>query len=129
MGEKDGIFSSLGLQVALSGASYGDRWFAGSGSRASTNRRFASVGSLSHFSAASNALQGRSSVRYSASKTRCAPESTCVRVCEPQYETHIEARGKKFGNKKQQCLGSVFSVGRPKPSCEAEVVKHSERDS
>jgi aldehyde dehydrogenase (NAD+) len=31
MGEKDGIFNSLGLQAALSGASYGDRWFASSG--------------------------------------------------------------------------------------------------
>ena len=31
MGEKDRIFNALGLKVALSGASYGDQWFAGSG--------------------------------------------------------------------------------------------------
>ena len=31
MGEKDGIFSALGLRATLSGASYGDQWFAGSG--------------------------------------------------------------------------------------------------
>jgi aldehyde dehydrogenase (NAD+) len=31
MGEKDGIFDALGLRATLSGASYGDQWFAGSG--------------------------------------------------------------------------------------------------
>ncbi|MGO9404827.1 MAG: aldehyde dehydrogenase family protein [Terriglobales bacterium] len=31
MGEKDRIFNSLGLGIALSGASYGDKWFATSG--------------------------------------------------------------------------------------------------
>jgi aldehyde dehydrogenase (NAD+) len=31
MEEKDRIFSALGLRAALSGASYGDQWFAGSG--------------------------------------------------------------------------------------------------
>jgi aldehyde dehydrogenase (NAD+) len=31
MAEKDRIFNALGLRAALSGASYGDQWFAGSG--------------------------------------------------------------------------------------------------
>jgi len=31
MGEKDRIFNALGLRATLSGASYGDQWFAGSG--------------------------------------------------------------------------------------------------
>jgi aldehyde dehydrogenase (NAD+) len=31
MGEKDRIFNALGLQATLSGASYGDQWFASSG--------------------------------------------------------------------------------------------------
>ena len=31
MVEKDGIFSALGLRATLSGANYGDQWFAGSG--------------------------------------------------------------------------------------------------
>lgn len=31
MGERERIFDSLGLRVALSGASYGDQWFASSG--------------------------------------------------------------------------------------------------
>jgi aldehyde dehydrogenase (NAD+) len=31
MGEKDRIFNALGLRETLSGASYGDQWFAGSG--------------------------------------------------------------------------------------------------
>ena len=31
MREIDEIFSALGLRTTLSGASYGDRWFAGSG--------------------------------------------------------------------------------------------------
>jgi len=31
MGEKDRILNSLGLRATLSGASYGDQWFASSG--------------------------------------------------------------------------------------------------
>ena len=31
MGEKDSVFNALGLQAILSGASYGDQWFASSG--------------------------------------------------------------------------------------------------